>query len=123
MKVSRLHEEFITLARRPMSFGNLPVMPKDADVPLIPVNKWQKINGKLKKTYSFRLKEQKVRFVKELLDYELEAGHNADMEVSEDKVTLYLQTRDIEQITELDKEYAKHSDVLYRDVVYSVEDE
>lgn len=120
MKMRQLHEEFISAARKPMSFGRLPVLPREADVPLIPSSKWINKDKMLKKSYQFRLKEQKVIFVKELLDYETEIGHNAKILIEEDRVTLTLQTLDIEQVTELDMEYAKHADVLFKDVVYSL---
>lgn len=119
MKLTRLHEDFLDKARRPMTFGSLPVMPKDADVPLIPVNKWSKADGTLKKTYQFRLVSQRNDFVKQLLDHEVEVNHNAQILVEEEAVTVKLQTKDIKQITELDKEYAKWADELYKDVVYS----
>lgn len=119
MKLARLHEEFLDKARRPMTFGGLPVMPREADVPLIPVNKWTKTDGTLKKSYQFRLMDQRNSFVKQLLDHEIEVNHNASISIDEDIVVLKLQTKDIKQITELDKEYAKWADELYKDVVYS----
>ena len=119
MKVRLLHEEFIASARRPMSFGALPVLPKEVDVPLIPVNKWIKESDALKKSYQFRLAEQKISFVKQLLEHEVEVGHNAVITIDEDNVALSLQTKDVKKVTELDKEYAKYADELFKDIVYS----
>jgi len=102
-----------------MSFGGLPVIPQATDVPLIAVNKWSKKDGSLQKTYTFRLQEQRNDFVKQLLDHEAEVGHHASIHVTEEAVTLNLQTKDIGEVTELDKEYAKWADELYKDVVYS----
>jgi pterin-4a-carbinolamine dehydratase len=39
--------------------------------------------------------------------------------VSEGSVSIRLQTKDIAEVTELDREYAKWTDELYKDVVYS----
>jgi pterin-4a-carbinolamine dehydratase len=120
MKLRHLHEEFLDNARRPMSFGTLPVAPKPpADVPIVISNKWKKTDGYLEKSYRFRLLKQRNNFLKELLNHEEEVKHHALMSIDEDTVTLRLQTRDIQTITELDKEYAKWTDELYRDVVYS----
>lgn len=105
-----------------MSFGDLPVDPKAAEAPIIPTDKWQKDKDFLKKKYQFRLKEFKVEFVRQILDYETEVGHNATITIEEDTVTLVLQTKDIKKITELDKEYARYADELFRDIVYSVFD-
>jgi pterin-4a-carbinolamine dehydratase len=119
LKLSQLHESFIDQARRPMDFGKLPVSAVSPETPIIPVNKWVKSVDTWKKDYTFRLNQQRNDFVKSILDYEAEVGHNAVVHVKEGCVTLFLSTHDI-GITELDKEYAKHADELYRDVVYSL---
>ena len=121
MKLTRLHEEFLDKARRPMSFGRLPVNTRAPELPVIPVDRWVKEDGALKKTFRFRLKKQRVDFVKQLLDYETEVGHNAVILLKEETVGLTLQTMSVGHVTELDKEYASFADELYRDVVYSTE--
>ena len=120
MKLSRLHEEFIDAARRPMDFGRLPVMPRGRDVPVIVTDKWKKSENSLIKTYKFISNELRNDFVRQLLIHEEKVGHNATMTIQHETVTLTLQTHDIEQVTELDKEYAKAADELYKDVVYSL---
>lgn len=119
MKLTALHEEFLDKARRPMTFGALPVGPKHAEVPIVVVNKWSKEKDSLVKTYVFQSQDMRNSFVKQVLDHEVEVGHNSVMTVTEDEVTLRLQTKDIKKITELDKEFAKWADELYRDTVYS----
>lgn len=120
MKLSRLHEEFIDSARRPMDFGRLPVMPRGRDVPVIATDKWKKSDNSLIKTFKFISNELRNDFVRQLLIHEEKVGHNATFTIQSEIVTLTLQTRDVEQITELDKEYAKTADELYKDVVYSL---
>ena len=121
MKLSRLHEEFIDKARRPMTFGALPVLPREKDVPVIAVNKWKKVDSplRLRKTYQFMTQELRNQFVLGLFEYETKTQHNATITVDEGEVTLDVRTKDVDQITELDKEYAKWADELYKDVVYS----
>ena len=119
-QLRQIHEEFLDKARRPMDFGRLPILPRESDVPLITSNKWTKNDNSLVKTYSFRFKDQRNDFVRQILIYEEEVGHHAVINIREDSVTLVLQTRDVEQITELDKEYSKASDELFKDVVYSL---
>ena len=118
-----LHEDFIEKARRPMTFGGLPVSPTTPQLPVIPVNKWTKSEGSLLKKYYFRLGEQRNSFVKQVLDHEDEVGHHADITITEDSVSLRLQTKNLEQVTELDKEFAKWADVTYKDVCYNIEEE
>lgn len=120
MKLSRLHEEFIDAARRPMDFGRLPVMPRGKDVPVIATDRWKKSDNSLIKTYRFLSNELRNDFVRQILIHEENVGHNATISIQSETVTLTLKTVDVEQITELDKEYAKHADELFKDVVYSL---
>ena len=120
MKLSRLHEEFIDAARRPMDFGRLPVMPRGKDVPVIATDKWKKSENSLIKTYKFLSNDLRNDFVRQLLIHEENVGHHATMTVQSETVTLTLKTHDVDQVTELDKEYAKHADELFKDVVYSL---
>lgn len=117
-----LHEEFIDRARRPMSFGSLPVSPQQPEVPIVVVNRWTKSDKTLLKKYYFRTKDMRNAFVKEVLEHEEEVGHHADITISEDSVSLRLQTKNIEEVTELDKEFAKWADSTYRDICYGVEE-
>lgn len=103
-----------------MDFGRLPVMPRGKDVPVIAMNKWQKSDNSLVKTYKFISNELRNDFVRQLLIHEEKVGHNATMTIQHETVSLTLRTHDIEQVTELDKEYAKAADELYKDVVYSL---
>jgi len=119
-QLRQLHEEFLDKARRPMDFGRLPVMPRGRDVPVIATDKWKKSENSLIKTYKFISNELRNDFVRQLLIHEEEAGHHATMSIQSETVTLTLQTHDVEQVTELDKEYARHADELYKDVVYSL---
>jgi len=120
LKLLRLHEEYMHAARRPMTFGRLPVMPRESDVPILPSDKWRKIDGSLVKTYQFRATDLRNDFVRQILSHEEEVQHSALITINEDTVTLSLRTKDIDQITELDKEYARWSDELFKDVIYSL---
>jgi pterin-4a-carbinolamine dehydratase len=119
-QLRQLHEEFIDRARRPMDFGRLPVMPRGKDVPVIVSDKWKKSDKSLVKTYKFISNELRNDFVRQLLIHEESSGHHSTMTIQYETVTLVLQTHDLDQVTELDKEYARHADELYKDVVYSL---
>lgn len=116
----RLHEEFLDKARRPMDLGHLPVMPRGRDVPVVATNRWEKTDNSLIKTYKFISNELRNDFVRQLLIHEERAGHHATMTIQHETVTLTLQTHNLEQVTELDKEFSKAADELYKDVVYSL---
>jgi len=116
-----LHEEFIEVSRRPMQFGKNPIEPQKNQLPIIAMNKWNTFSDpiRLSRTYEFRRKEDRSLFIKDLLDYEDEIGHHADIFITEDTVRIELHTKDIDQITEIDKEYAKYSDETYKEIVTS----
>lgn len=118
--LKQLHEEFIDKARRPMQFGRLPVMPRGKDVPVIASNKWDRSEDSLMKTFSFISNELRNDFVRQILIYEEKVRHNATISIQSETVTLTVQTHDLKQVTEIDKEYARHADEIYKDVVYSL---
>jgi len=117
--LKQLHEQFIATATRPMTFGNLPVEPQEAEVPVVAVERWRSLDGCMFKTYKFRRPSDKLDFVMGLLSYEQEVGHHARMTIEEDTVSLMLTTKNVDRITELDKEFAKFADTHFHDVVYS----
>ena len=120
--LKRLHESFIDKARRPMSFGKLPIVPLASGAAIIPVDRWETVDSpkRLHKAYKFISSELRNAFVEGLFDYEKKVGHNAKLTIEEYKVTLDVYTKDIDQITELDKESAQYADVLFKDIVYNV---
>lgn len=115
--IADLHESFINKAREPFVKGVLPVKPKEGFLPVIAMNTWKKSDDYYVKKFEFRTQSHRNEFVKQLFEYEDEVGHNAKMVVNEGLVVLMLQTKDIERVTELDKEYAKYADAVYKDVV------
>jgi len=120
MKMSKLNEEFIAQARRPMQMGKLPIEPQDADVPVIAVDKWRVTESPkmLVKTYRFRRPGDRDRFVTSLLMYESQVQHNATIIIEEGTVSLRLVTKNVDVITGLDKEYARFADTSWKDIVY-----
>ena len=117
-----IHESFIDKARRQMSFGRLPIVPLVSGAAIIPVDRWKLVDSpkRLHKVYKFISNELRNAFVEGLFEYEKKIGHNAKMVIEEYIVTLDVYTKDIDQVTELDKEYAKYADILFKDIVYSV---
>jgi pterin-4a-carbinolamine dehydratase len=104
-----------------MSFGRLPIKPVDGDVAIIPVDKWTttKDPASMRKTFKFFSMDLRNRFLQKLLQYEVEEQHSAILTVEEDSVMINLYTKDLNSVTELDKEYAKFADILYKDIVYN----
>jgi pterin-4a-carbinolamine dehydratase len=111
---------FIPQNQRPMEFGDPPIEPAEAHLPVIPVERWRDVDGWLVKTYMFRRPNDRAVFVDGLLSYEQTQQHNAIITIFSNEVGLRLRTEGVERPTDLDKEYAKYADVLFRDIVFSV---
>lgn len=117
MKLNTLMREFIDNANRSMSFGSLPVAPKETETPIIATNRWQSTEEGLTKTYEFRRSLDRDSFVMAVLAYEQQVGHHATIVIRNDSVTIRIMTENTTKPTELDKEYACYSDILFRDLV------
>ena len=106
-----------------MNFGKLPIEPRPANVPVIALERWRQAGSALFKTYNFRRPTDRDQFVMQLLAYESSIGHHAEIHITVDQISLKVQTHDLGKITELDKEYAKYADVLFKGLVYNSSDE
>ncbi len=124
MKLINLHEVFLDAARRQINFSKLPIEPLKNGAAIISVDKWEKVLSpiRLHKTFRFVSQEKRNEFIQELFEYEAKTQHNATIIIDENNVTLDIRTKDVDQITELDKEYAKFADVIFRDIAYSRSD-
>lgn len=115
-KLTLLHESFIEKANRPMTFGALPVRARVPEAPIVPMDRWREADGALYKTYRFREPEWRDQFIVALLNYERDVQHNAQIRIDEDEVSLRIQTKTAERVTELDKEYARFADCVFKDL-------
>lgn len=116
--IRKIHENFLEKARIPMLPSPLPIVPVKSDTPIIATERWNKVDGKLVKTFMFRELTMRDEFVRELFEYERKIGHSATIVIKGDKVKLFLVTDGPGHVTELDNEYSKYADELYKDVVY-----
>jgi pterin-4a-carbinolamine dehydratase len=118
-KLTQLCEQFIDMSKRSMLMGALPIQAKESNVPVLAMERWREINGALYKTYRFRRITDRNSFIMQLLVYESSTKHNADIRIEGDSVSLKVQTHDLDKVTELDKEYARYADVLFKSLVYN----
>lgn len=91
------------------------------EIPIIASEKWIiKEKHLCKKFHFFSIKDRNL-FMLELLMKEHKTGHYAKFIVAQDYISIALITKNINSITELDKEYAKYADFVYKDVSYAKE--
>jgi pterin-4a-carbinolamine dehydratase len=103
--------------------------------PIYVSNRWVKIRDnsnnciKIIKNYTFNENFERNRFINELFEYEESINHHGNITCTFDEqppnytVCIELWTRNIEIPTELDYEYAKFADIIYKDIVYNNEQE
>ena len=103
-----LHESIITL--------NI------SDVPVSAISKseWEVVDSpqRLMRAYEFEEYPALKAFMDELMEYQEEVHHHAKLTVDYRKVIVEVYTHDINDITELDHDYAQTADAIYRDVLY-----
>ena len=89
------------------------------DVPVVPrdVFNWeiQSKPNRLVKTFEFKESQAQRNFINDLLEHEEESGHNAKIIISSNTVAIEVYTHYLDDITEVDKEYANIADEIYRD--------
>ena len=79
---------------------------------------------RLSKTYEFKSFQKYNSFIREILDHESESGHNGMITCEYPSVTVEVTTHRLNDVTELDKKYAKVCDQAYDDVMsYGDQDE
>lgn len=95
-----------------------PIKPQERDVPVIPSDRWTDTQNKKStvKTFKFDQQEKRDRFIHALLAYEFTNGHHATVTFDEGNVKVRLTTHTIDQVTEVDREYASYLDKLYKDI-------
>ena len=71
---------------------------------------------RLARSYKFDNQQKLQEFINELLDYERKTNHSGEISISHGDVLIEVFTKDLNSVTELDYEYAKMADLIYRDV-------
>lgn len=67
--------------------------------------------------FEFSNYQQVSAFISEILKYQIQANHMGVQKIEGNKVSVEVYTHDINRITELDQEYARQIDLIYRDVL------
>lgn len=120
--MSSLVSEHLESVRRRYTVGgnDLPVEPRQIEVPVLATTRWMMSAGCLRKSFSFMRQEQRDRFVVSILGYEAEVGHHANItlaaggQLTNFQVDVSVSTdATASMVTELDKEYARNADLIY----------
>jgi len=92
-------------------FCSVPVQPTQRD-------DWEVVASpnRLNKTYEFENSQILKAFLLEMLDYQESVSHHGKFIVDYPKVTVEVYTHDLDDVTEIDLEWSKMADNIYRDV-------
>jgi len=97
------------------SFGptKLPVCP-------IQTNTWEVVTdpNRLMRTFEFKSASELFSFLNEVLAYQEESQHHGKITIDHRKVIIEVYTHDVNDVTEVDKEYAQVIDNILQDVDY-----
>lgn len=102
--------EFIE--RMPIVESNTPIKPA--------TGKWEVVKDptRLHKTFEFDGHTAYKEFIFEVLSYENDIGHYGKLIADYPRVTIEVNTRNLELVTEVDQEYSAMVDNIYDDVSY-----
>ena len=93
---------------------------KEEKFPILPsICDWEVHDSpeRFSKTYNLSDKTQVFNFIGEVLKYESQANHDGTIKIAGKKVTIEVYTHDLNRITELDQEYIREVDLIYKDVL------
>jgi len=72
---------------------------------------------RLRRIYTFGNQGELVGFVWQLLTYQERVQHHADIRLTIGRVEIEVYTRDLDDITNADKDYAKTADLIYSEAL------
>tara|TARA_Y100000310_G_C20554310_1_gene749761 strand:- start:452 stop:838 length:387 start_codon:yes stop_codon:yes gene_type:complete len=94
------------------------------DLPIAPSrSEWELLENpsRLGRTFDFKSREQLRFFLDEILDHESVTGHMARIIIDQDAIIIEVYTHDVNDITELDTEYAEMADKIFADAMSAYE--
>ena len=82
-----------------------------------------KVCFKFTRKFKFNDRRRLLDFVSDIVLYEDEVKHHGEIKIASDVVEISVFTHTLERITELDREYIRHVDRIYQDVLHYGYDE
>ena len=75
----------------------------------------QKSPNRLVKKFKFKKRKHLFNFLEDVLEYENETQHHAEITIRYKTVTVKVWTHDLNDITDVDEEYARTLNEIYKD--------
>jgi 4a-hydroxytetrahydrobiopterin dehydratase len=118
MSLSNLMKEYFDGSDDVVEISNVHLA---VGVPIVPFKEtWEVVNKpqRLLKDFKFKSFFHLKSFLNEVLEYQEELQHHATITVSHLSIRIEVFTHDVEEVTEIDLEYAKAVDLIYEDIQY-----
>ena len=93
----------------------LPISPSRSEWELL------KEPARLGRLFDFKSREQLKFFLEEIFEHENMMGHEAKITIEGNLVMVEIYTHDVNDVTELDTEYATTADEIYKDALSAYE--
>lgn len=119
MNLSNLMKEYFQHGSEELV--EIPELKINLNVPIVPFKEtWEVAENpqRLLKDFKFKSFFHTKNFLNEVLEYQEEINHHATVTVNHLSVRIEVFTHDVEEVTEIDLEFAKATDLIYEDVQY-----
>ena len=78
--------------------------------------------NRYKKKYKFKTRQQLLNFLADLMQYEDEVQHHAEITIRYKTVTVVVWTHTLNDITDMDREYVRMANEIYKDNDASIDE-
>ena len=95
-----------------LSESNLPIKPDKFD--------WKVLREpeRFSKRFEFNDRRRLIDFVSDILEFEEDLGHHGNITINHKFIDIEVNTKTLESITNLDQEYVKAIDQIFKDVTH-----
>lgn len=93
---------------------NLPLSPEKSE--------WEASSDLLSRVYQINNRKHFSYFLNNILDHANKLGHDPTMIINYPNISIKLKTHDLDEVTEIDLEFAKFIDEIYEDINFLIEE-
>ena len=108
----------------PMDASQIFNLREGTELPIAPSHsEWELLgeSSHLGRSYEFNSKEQLMFFLDEIFAHEVRTGHEGKIIIEGNTIMIEVFTHDVNDVTELDTEYAETADEIYADALSAYE--
>jgi pterin-4a-carbinolamine dehydratase len=96
-----------------------PLSRRSDKFPVFPTTRWNNVDNKLRKRFTFASAETLLRFITDVTEHSESCGHHGVITINKRTVDITVWTRNLSIVTEIDREFANCVDEIYKDIINS----